>query len=100
MIEANAVVDRLRRTTDTIVGEADLLERLESGRPLRIKYGVDPTAPRVTDDPAGPSRTRSLDGGRDSERGEVIVLDQDGVRQRLAMVEAAAGAHGCLLRGA
>jgi tyrosyl-tRNA synthetase len=45
MIEANAVVDRLRRTTDTIVGEADLLERLASGRPLRIKYGVDCTAP-------------------------------------------------------
>jgi tyrosyl-tRNA synthetase len=45
MIEANAVVDRLRRTTDTIVGEADLLERLQSGRSLRIKYGVDCTAP-------------------------------------------------------
>jgi tyrosyl-tRNA synthetase len=45
MIEAKAVVDRLRRTTDTIVGEVELLERLESGRPLRIKYGVDCTAP-------------------------------------------------------
>src|SRR5689334_10475635 len=41
----NAVVDRLRRTTDAIVGETDLLERLSSGRPLRIKYGVDLTAP-------------------------------------------------------
>ena len=41
----NTVLDRLRRTTDSIVGEADLRERLASGRPLRIKYGVDCTAP-------------------------------------------------------
>jgi tyrosyl-tRNA synthetase len=41
----NAVIDRLRRTTDLIVGEDDLRERLASGRPLRIKYGVDCTAP-------------------------------------------------------
>jgi tyrosyl-tRNA synthetase len=39
------VLERLRRTTDSIVGEADLRERLASGRPLRIKYGVDCTAP-------------------------------------------------------
>ncbi|MFI5728962.1 tyrosine--tRNA ligase [Kribbella sp. NPDC051587] len=44
-MEPSAVVDRLRRTTDSIVGEADLLLRLASGRPLRIKYGVDLTAP-------------------------------------------------------
>lgn len=41
----SAVLERLRRTTDTIIGEADLIERLASGRPLRIKYGVDCTAP-------------------------------------------------------
>ncbi|GAA1116267.1 tyrosine--tRNA ligase [Kribbella jejuensis] len=41
----NAVIDRLRRTTELIVGAEDLRERLESGRPLRIKYGVDCTAP-------------------------------------------------------
>ncbi|TDD20156.1 tyrosine--tRNA ligase [Kribbella turkmenica] len=45
MIEPRLVVERLRRTTDTVIGEADLLERLASGRPLRIKYGVDCTAP-------------------------------------------------------
>ncbi|WP_433166936.1 tyrosine--tRNA ligase [Kribbella sp. CA-247076] len=45
MIEPQQVVGRLRRTTDTIVGEAELLDRLASGRPLRIKYGVDCTAP-------------------------------------------------------
>ncbi|WP_432947296.1 tyrosine--tRNA ligase [Kribbella sp. CA-253562] len=45
MNDAQAVIDRLRRTTDSIVGEADLRTRLESGRPLRIKYGVDCTAP-------------------------------------------------------
>ncbi|WP_371407851.1 tyrosine--tRNA ligase [Kribbella sp. NBC_00662] len=41
----NAVIDRLRRTTDTVIGADDLRERLDSGRPLRIKYGVDCTAP-------------------------------------------------------
>jgi tyrosyl-tRNA synthetase len=41
----NAVIDRLRRTTDTVVGADDLRDRLASGRPLRIKYGVDCTAP-------------------------------------------------------
>jgi len=45
MIEPRTVVDRLRRTTDTVIGEGELLERLASGRPLRIKYGVDCTAP-------------------------------------------------------
>jgi tyrosyl-tRNA synthetase len=45
MTEPTAVIERLRRTTDTIIGEAELVERLTSGRPLRIKYGVDCTAP-------------------------------------------------------
>jgi tyrosyl-tRNA synthetase len=45
MPDPSAVIERLRRTTDSIVGEADLRERLASGRPLRIKYGVDCTAP-------------------------------------------------------
>jgi tyrosyl-tRNA synthetase len=41
----NFVIERLRRTTDTVIGADDLRERLDSGRPLRIKYGVDCTAP-------------------------------------------------------
>ncbi|TCC45145.1 tyrosine--tRNA ligase [Kribbella capetownensis] len=45
MNDPTTVIDRLRRTTDSIVGEADLRERLAAGRPLRIKYGVDCTAP-------------------------------------------------------
>ncbi|HEX7350478.1 tyrosine--tRNA ligase [Brachybacterium sp.] len=35
----------LERTTDQIVGREDLLTRLREGRPLRIKFGVDLTAP-------------------------------------------------------
>ncbi|NEA31356.1 tyrosine--tRNA ligase [Streptomyces sp. SID13031] len=45
MNEVPAVLERLRRTTDAIIGEDDLIERLTSGRKLRIKYGVDCTAP-------------------------------------------------------
>ena len=33
---------------DTLLPEGALMERLESGRPLRVKLGVDPTAPDVT----------------------------------------------------
>src|SRR5690242_6234811 len=38
----------LRRGTTEIISEADLVEKLESGRPLRVKLGVDPTARDVT----------------------------------------------------
>ncbi len=33
---------------DTLVPEGELLERIAAGRPLRVKLGVDPTAPDVT----------------------------------------------------
>ncbi len=33
---------------DTLLPEGELLERLRTGRPLRAKLGVDPTAPDVT----------------------------------------------------
>jgi tyrosyl-tRNA synthetase len=38
----------LRRGTAEIISEADLRKKLEKGRPLRIKLGVDPTARDVT----------------------------------------------------
>lgn len=40
-----AVLAALERTTDQIIGREDLLDRLREGRPLRIKFGVDLTAP-------------------------------------------------------
>ncbi len=33
---------------DTVLPEGELLERLRRGRPLRVKLGVDPTAPDET----------------------------------------------------
>ena len=39
---------KIERNTDTIIGKDSLKERLESGRPLRIKLGVDPTRPDLT----------------------------------------------------
>lgn len=38
----------LRRGTTEIISEADLTEKLKSGKKLRIKLGVDPTAAHVT----------------------------------------------------
>lgn len=40
-----AVLRALERTTDEVFGRDDLLDRLGCGRPLRIKFGVDCTAP-------------------------------------------------------
>jgi tyrosyl-tRNA synthetase len=41
-------VNLLRRGTTEIISEADLKKKLEAGRPLRVKLGVDPTAKDVT----------------------------------------------------
>lgn len=38
----------LLRHTDTVVPEEDFSKKLELGRPLRVKLGLDPTAPAVT----------------------------------------------------
>lgn len=38
---------KLKRGTAEIISEADLLEKLKEGRPLRIKLGLDPTAPHI-----------------------------------------------------
>ncbi len=36
------------RTVDVALPEGELLRQLEEGRPLRVKLGIDPTAPDVT----------------------------------------------------
>ncbi|MFQ5522630.1 MAG: tyrosine--tRNA ligase [Acidimicrobiia bacterium] len=41
-------LELLLRYTDAVVPEEGLAEKLELGRPLRIKLGLDPTAPAVT----------------------------------------------------
>lgn len=38
---------KLKRGTAEIISEADLLERLKEGKPLRVKLGLDPTAPHI-----------------------------------------------------
>lgn len=40
-------LEKLKRGAAEIISEADLLERLKEGRPLRIKLGLDPTAPHI-----------------------------------------------------
>src|SRR3989338_7300366 len=44
MSSVKKVLDIIRRGVDEIIGEESLIERLESGKPLRIKLGIDPTA--------------------------------------------------------
>jgi len=39
------VLEQLKRGTDEILLEAELVKKLKEGRPLRIKAGFDPTAP-------------------------------------------------------
>lgn len=43
-----AGLERLLRYTDSVVPERALAEKLELERPLRVKLGLDPTAPEVT----------------------------------------------------
>lgn len=48
MRPANEQLPLLLRGTDTVVPESELGERLAEGKPLRVKLGMDPTAPSVT----------------------------------------------------
>jgi tyrosyl-tRNA synthetase len=45
MLSPQEQLNILRRGTAEIISEGELLERLAEGRPLRIKYGADPSAP-------------------------------------------------------
>lgn len=47
MIDINTQLSRILRGTTKVVSEAELKEKLSLGRPLRIKLGVDPTAPDI-----------------------------------------------------
>ncbi len=42
------LLQTIKRGTDKIIGEDQLRERLHSGRPMRVKLGVDPTRPDLT----------------------------------------------------
>jgi tyrosyl-tRNA synthetase len=46
-VTAEEQLRALRRGVVNVVPEEDLLARLREGRPLRVKFGVDPTAPDI-----------------------------------------------------
>src|SRR5579862_2252181 len=45
MTSVESALELIRRGTEEILLEEDLIERLKTGRPLRVKAGFDPTAP-------------------------------------------------------
>lgn len=45
MNEINAALALIKRGADDLLLESELVEKLKSGRPLRVKAGFDPTAP-------------------------------------------------------
>ncbi|QYJ76214.1 tyrosine--tRNA ligase [Shewanella sp. FJAT-52076] len=47
MADLDQVLAEIKRGTDEILLEADLIEKLKEGRPLRVKLGADPTAPDI-----------------------------------------------------
>ncbi|MDP6439408.1 MAG: tyrosine--tRNA ligase, partial [Candidatus Brocadiia bacterium] len=51
MLSVEEQMQRIRRGTADIVPETELIEKVESsiraGRPLRVKFGLDPTAPDI-----------------------------------------------------
>ncbi|MDP1957423.1 MAG: tyrosine--tRNA ligase [Rhodocyclaceae bacterium] len=45
MVDVDSQLALIKRGADELLVEAELVEKLKSGRPLRIKAGFDPTAP-------------------------------------------------------
>ena len=45
MVAVNEMLELLKRGTDEILVESELVEKLKKGKPLRVKAGFDPTAP-------------------------------------------------------
>ncbi len=45
MTEITTALELIKRGADELLIEADLIEKLKAGRPLRVKAGFDPTAP-------------------------------------------------------
>lgn len=45
MMDTESQLALIKRGSDELLIEADLIEKLKSGRPLRVKAGFDPTAP-------------------------------------------------------
>ncbi|MGD9872142.1 MAG: tyrosine--tRNA ligase [Thauera sp.] len=45
MSDVQAAIDLIKRGTDALLIEAELVEKLKRGKPLRVKAGFDPTAP-------------------------------------------------------
>ncbi|PXA05454.1 tyrosine--tRNA ligase [Coraliomargarita sinensis] len=43
-----SLIETIRTNTDTIIGDAELEDRMHGNRPLRVKLGVDPTRPDLT----------------------------------------------------
>src|SRR5579864_9527172 len=45
MADVTEALARIKRGADELIVEEDLVRKLKTGRPLRIKLGMDPTAP-------------------------------------------------------
>ena len=45
MTEITAMLELIKRGSDELLVESELVEKLKTGRPLRVKAGFDPTAP-------------------------------------------------------
>jgi tyrosyl-tRNA synthetase len=43
-----SLIETIRTNTDTLIGEAELEDRMRGNRQLRVKLGVDPTRPDLT----------------------------------------------------
>src|SRR6202795_5010724 len=45
MVDVSEAIETIRRGCDELIVEAELVKKLKTGRKLRIKLGLDPTAP-------------------------------------------------------
>lgn len=47
-MQFEAILNKIKQNTVHIIDENDLVERLKSGKQLKVKFGVDPTRPDLT----------------------------------------------------
>ena len=45
IMDIDAVLEQIRRGSEEVLVEQELVEKLKKGKPLRVKAGFDPTAP-------------------------------------------------------
>jgi len=89
MATPDQVLERLSRTTEQILGRDDLCDRLASGRPLRIKFGVDARNAKLDLAEAIVARHHGSADATQARRAFVDVFSERGLPTQMPRLEVA-----------